>query len=104
MPNESAKFLQIYFMDEEQLEADQRCKNIPSTRRDIVLKMQRFLHQHNHLIKIFKTALDKMPSDEYKVIIQADKRPTGEHERRFNAPTINEVAIVMVAMNLISVI
>lgn len=37
-----------------------------------------------------------MPSDSYKIIIKADKTPTGEHERRYNAPTINEVAIVMV--------
>ncbi|XP_071577140.1 uncharacterized protein [Temnothorax nylanderi] len=62
-PNENPKFLQIYFMGDEQ---------------------------------IFKTALDRMPTDEYKVIIRADKRPVGEHERRFNAPTINEVAVVIV--------
>ncbi|KIH45048.1 hypothetical protein ANCDUO_24917 [Ancylostoma duodenale] len=37
-----------------------------------------------------------MPTDEYKVVIRADKRPTGEHERRFNAPTVNEVAVVIV--------
>ncbi|XP_055308584.1 uncharacterized protein LOC129572604, partial [Sitodiplosis mosellana] len=37
-----------------------------------------------------------MPSDDYQVIIKPDKMPAGEHEGRFNAPTINEVAIVMV--------
>ncbi|KIH60924.1 hypothetical protein ANCDUO_08810 [Ancylostoma duodenale] len=36
-----------------------------------------------------------MPIDEYKVVIRADKRPRGEQERRFNAPTFNEVAVVM---------
>ena len=36
-----------------------------------------------------------MPNDEYKVVIRADKRAPGEHERRFNAPQINEVAIIM---------
>jgi hypothetical protein len=38
-----------------------------------------------------------MPTDEYKVIIRADRRPVGEHERRYNAPTVDEVAVVMVA-------
>jgi hypothetical protein len=35
-----------------------------------------------------------MPTDEYKVVIGADKTPTGEHRHRFNAPTL-EIAIVM---------
>lgn len=45
---------------------------------------------------MFKTAMEKMVSDDYKIIIRADKRPIGEHERRFNAPQVNEVAVVMV--------
>ena len=34
-------------------------------------------------------------SQEFKVIIDADKRPSGEHERRFNVPLCNEVGILM---------
>ena len=41
-----------------------------------------------------------MPNDDYKVVIRADKRPAGTHERRFNAPTIDEVAILIVGENL----
>ncbi|KAL0860211.1 hypothetical protein ABMA27_010518 [Loxostege sticticalis] len=52
--------------------------------------------QYNQLIYIFKTTLDRMFSDDYKIVIRADKRPRGEHERRFNAPQIDEVAIVIV--------
>lgn len=37
-----------------------------------------------------------MPSNNHTIVIRADKTPTGEHARRFNAPTINEVAIVIV--------
>ncbi|GFY73494.1 helitron_like_N domain-containing protein [Trichonephila inaurata madagascariensis] len=37
-----------------------------------------------------------MPSETHKIVIHADKTPVGEHVRRYNAPTINEVAIVMV--------
>lgn len=31
-----------------------------------------------------------------KFVIRADKTPAGQHSRRFNAPTIDEVAIVIV--------
>lgn len=37
-----------------------------------------------------------MPVSDYIVVIQADKTQAGQHERRCNAPTINEVAIVIV--------
>jgi hypothetical protein len=34
------KFLQIYFMGDERLEAKQRCSNIPGTHQDIVTELQ----------------------------------------------------------------
>ena len=37
-----------------------------------------------------------MPIDMHKIIISAEKTPTGQHMRRHNAPTIDEVSIVMV--------
>lgn len=37
-----------------------------------------------------------MPSDDHRIVIRADKTPVGEHARRFNAPTMDEVAIVIV--------
>ncbi|GFX72010.1 helitron_like_N domain-containing protein [Trichonephila clavipes] len=37
-----------------------------------------------------------MPAYDYAVVIRADKRPVGQHERQLNAPTIDEVAIVIV--------
>ncbi|EPB70224.1 hypothetical protein ANCCEY_10689 [Ancylostoma ceylanicum] len=95
-PKHAIGKMDVYFIGDEQLQADQRCENTEGTRRDIVLNLQRMLHQHNSLVNMFKTALDRMPSDEYKVVIRADKRPVGEHERRFNAPTVNEPAIVIV--------
>lgn len=33
--------------------------------------------------------------DEYKIAIRADKRPPTAHERQFNAPTIDDVAIII---------
>jgi hypothetical protein len=52
-------------------------------------------YEHNVLIKTFKTSLERVPTDEYKVVIRADGRPAGEHERRFNAPQVGEVAVVI---------
>ena len=45
LPNEKYQFLQIYFMNDEQQEAKQRCNNIPDTRQHIVLELQQVLHQ-----------------------------------------------------------
>lgn len=36
----------------------------------------------------------------HKIVIKADKTPAGHHARRFNALTIDEVAIVVVGENL----
>lgn len=54
------------------------------------------LHDNNFLMRSFKTARYQWPSDDFKVVIRADRRPAGEQERRFNAPTVNEFAVVIV--------
>jgi len=41
-----------------------------------------------------------MPSDNHKSVIRADKTPAVEHARRFNAPTIDDVAIIIVGEDL----
>jgi hypothetical protein len=90
------QFLQIYFMIDAATKANRsRCSRVPGTRLDIVTQMQHFLHT-NVYVPLFKTALGRMPTDDYKVVIRADKTPTGEHRHRFNAPTLDEVAIAMV--------
>ena len=37
-----------------------------------------------------------MPTDTPKIVISANKTRPGQHVRRYNAPTIDEVVIVMV--------
>ena len=56
------------------------------------------LHEHNE----FKTALDQIPSDDHQIVIHADKTPSGEHARRFNAPTTSDVAIIIVGENFLT--
>ncbi|XP_050340837.1 uncharacterized protein LOC126767347 [Bactrocera neohumeralis] len=98
LPLEDAqhKFLQIYFIGNVEHQLDQRQTINTEMRRGILRDLQQLLHEHHTLVRLFKTALDPMPNDDYKVVIRADKRPAGTHERQFNAPTIDEVAVVIV--------
>lgn len=98
--NADHKFLQIYFLGNSDNEINRRCAVNQAVKREIITQLQQLLHEDNQLVKLFKTALEMMPSDDHKIVIRADKRPAGEHERRFNAPTLNEVAIVVVGENL----
>jgi len=97
--DEIPTFLQVYFMGDDNLEIDRRCQIIPDVDRNIVSRLQSFLHDNNNIIQMFTTALEQMPTEEYKVIVRADKTPSSEHARRYNAPTVDEVAIVMVGNN-----
>lgn len=44
---------------------------------------------------MFKTEIGMMSSSTHTIVIHADKMPAGEHVRRFNAPAIDEVAMVI---------
>ncbi|GFV20166.1 uncharacterized protein TNCV_4194641 [Trichonephila clavipes] len=90
------KFLQMYFIGDDKDEIDARYRIHTSLRRSIISQLQELLHERNNLVQLFKIAIDMMPSDTHKIVIHADKTSVGEHVRRYNAPTINEVAIVMV--------
>ncbi|UYV67029.1 hypothetical protein LAZ67_4003689 [Cordylochernes scorpioides] len=97
--NQPSRFLQIYFVgnddDDDDIQTDRRCQQIQGVRRNIVQGLQRMLHQHNLLVQQFKTALENLPSDAYRVVENADRTPPGQHPRRYNAPTANEVAVVL---------
>ena len=82
LPNEEASYLQIYFMGDERLEASRRKSIYPGLDENIVHALQQMLHQFNSYINSFKYALERMPSDERRCVIRADKTPVGEHERR----------------------
>lgn len=98
--NEEHKFLQIYFVGNSNTETNQRCAINCAMKRQIIGQLQELLHEHNALVRLFKTALEDMPSDDHTIIIRADKRPTGSHERQFNAPTVDEIAVVIVGENV----
>ncbi|XP_067131955.1 uncharacterized protein [Centruroides vittatus] len=96
-PGQDAQFLQIYFVGEDDREANIRCSKFPDLRPNLIKQLQLMLHEVNPYIKDLKTAIDKIsPSESFKVVIHADKKPQREHRGRFNAPTANEVAVVLV--------
>ena len=95
--NETPKYLQMYFMGDTEDETKRRIDHLSSGKLDtsIVLNLQHMLHNHNNLIQTFKFAQQQV-KENYKVVINAEKRPTGEHERRFNEPTHDDVAVLVV--------
>lgn len=83
-------------MGEEEAEVNQRLKITDGMNPHIIKSIQRILHENNNLLALFKHALDRMPNDEYKIVIKADQIPTGLHKKQLNAPSVNEIAILMV--------
>lgn len=61
-PDNDSKFLQIYFIGDSNEEIDQRSAIVPGTKREIIANLQELLHKHNHLVNLFKTSLERMPS------------------------------------------
>jgi len=95
-PGNDPQFLQIYFMGDHDQEAQRRCGVIEGVRQELVTELQSMLHKTNSIINSFKTALEQTPSEEMRVAIHADRVPSGKHQGRFNAPQVDEVAVVIV--------
>jgi hypothetical protein len=81
-------------------QVDQRCAHNNSVKRRIAEQLQTFFHIYNELVALFTTALDRIPSENFKNFMKSNKTPAGQHARHFNAPTIDKVAIVVVGENL----
>jgi len=86
-------------MGDDNAEIDRRVEFMQDVDRTIVQKIQHVLHEHNILVREFKTAREKIIRDNthLKVVIHPDRVPRGQHERQFNAPTTNEIAAVIVS-------
>lgn len=90
------KFLQMYFIGDGNDESNARCVFSTGRKISIVSHLEKLLLEKNFFLeRLFKTAIDMMPSDTHKLVIHVDKTPAGQ-VRRFNAPTIDEAAIVIV--------
>lgn len=99
MPDNNPKFLQIYFMGDCEERVTTRCLyNFieQAEERAIVILLENFLEDHNQLIQLIKRVSPRLQNNIYQIVIKADKVPLGEHASRFNAPTVDEVAVIMV--------
>ena len=104
LPNETHKFLQLYFVGSSQAQAEQRQSAISNMSKDtkieLILKIQEMLHRCNPYVKDFKYVLEHHnQGPEYKVVIDEHKRPAGTHAGRYNAQACSEVAVVIAGGN-----
>ncbi|GFU15464.1 uncharacterized protein TNCV_2700421 [Trichonephila clavipes] len=81
-------------MGDKEAQVNRRSEYVQGMERNTVQKIQEVLHDHT--ILVHELAKDRVTSDNYKVVIHPDRAPRGEYERRFNAPTTNEIAPVVV--------
>ena len=95
---EEPKFLQIYFVGDDEREAHIRCTNFNDVRPALIAQLQVMLHGCNNYVKDLKSAIESVPKDDkqFQVIIHADRKPPDAHRGRFNEPAANEVAILIV--------
>ncbi|GBM05324.1 hypothetical protein AVEN_46866-1 [Araneus ventricosus] len=73
--NEEPKFLLIYFIADHEKQVELLSDAIPG----IVSQLQDMLHQHYSYVQSLKYAMEKI-TPELKVVIHADKVPSGEYE------------------------
>lgn len=95
-PGESHQFLQIYFLpDDDQISTRQNI--IPNLKRGLIELLQSELQGNNRLIQSFKMNLQNHHEiRNFKLVIHADQVPVDQHRGRYNAPTANEVAVLIV--------
>ncbi|GFW01796.1 ATP-dependent DNA helicase [Trichonephila clavipes] len=86
--HQKLSFLQIHFMGDDPREKDIRCEIYPGIKPELISQLQKSLHEHNKYIMDLKAAIDSVPRDqkEFKVVINAERKPFGEHKGRFTAP------------------
>ena len=111
LPNEgqAPKFAQIYLHDpehDEEANADIRLGHMRlpahttfaevSKLRTMLQFLQRRLKACNSYIKDFKMAVELEDSPKWRLVIDPNKRPTREHERRYNSPVgFKEVNVLL---------
>ena len=96
---ESPKFAQIYFIDNQESEVAARCTIVNGLRPDIVSSINELLINENRYVEIFKLAKEIFEQQDIppniKIVINENRRPSGEHSRRYNSPVSDEIAVLM---------
>jgi hypothetical protein len=98
LPNtdSEAQFLQVYFLGT--IEEQAATRNRPDLDAEIISSLSSWLDKNNFYVHTLKTATQIISEEhvhEHKIVIRAHRCPSGEHERRYNAPTSQDVAVLM---------
>ena len=100
----SPKFPQIYFIDNWESEVAARCAIVDGWRPDIVTSITELLINENSYVEVFKLAKEifeqQNSQTNIKTVINENKRPSGEHSRRYNSPVSDEIAVLMPNENM----
>lgn len=96
MPDADYKFPLMYFRRTTDKQVHLRCQFNTGTYREIVAALQNLFDQHNELVWLFRMAHEGRSADDYVVVIRTNKTLDDQQERRYNAPIIYELAIVII--------
>ena len=102
-PDNEPKFLQIYFMPNMHSQAVRRCRIFNNELEiQIVREMQHMLHDQNPIVQEFKTAMERhaATTDNYTIVLQADRTVPGVHPGQLNVPENPEVAALLVGQSV----
>jgi len=62
------QFVQIYFMGNMEKQLDRRQTISTAVKRQILQDLQQLLHQHHALLRLFKSGLERLPSDDATIL------------------------------------
>jgi hypothetical protein len=95
---QNPRFMSIYIHDtDNELENRLRYGDETEEWRSIVEPLQEMMSDVNPFVANLKANIEKIrqSDQEFTLVVTADGRPSGEHERRYNVPTASEIAILM---------
>ena len=96
LPNEGrANFLQVYFVADFQQQARHRQRIFPEVDMGLILDIQRSLHEHNFLVRRFKSSVERCVSEQGFLLLSAEARPAGDHAGRYNPPVEEDIAVIL---------
>jgi hypothetical protein len=100
--NQQSKFMQIYFYDNDDA-TNYRLSRLQTLHhqdlaKQIVDKIQDILRDFNPYVQTFLTIreqYDHQQIESVQLLLETKARPTDQHQRRYNAPTSSEIAVII---------
>ncbi|KAG8137844.1 hypothetical protein E2320_003788 [Naja naja] len=82
----------IYFVGDDDNERNICYGIYPGVNPELVSQLHKLLREHNKNILELKAAVDSVPKGhtDFKVVINTNRKPSGEHQGRFNAPQLQK--------------